>query len=91
MQYRGQTGRAGWRLLAAGHAPLVASFLHASFIAPNLRTLTRQELVVRLDDLLHHLRAEYGRLFLPPPTSSRRGGRRLLPEPAAGPATATAG
>jgi len=49
----------GWRLLAADHAPLVASFLHASFIAPNLRTLARQDLVVRLDDLLHHLRTEH--------------------------------
>jgi hypothetical protein len=33
-----------WRLLAADHAPMIASFLHRHFIAPNIRTLARQQL-----------------------------------------------
>lgn len=45
-----------WRLLMADHAALVVSFLFACFVAPNLRSLPRQTLAVRLDDHLHHLR-----------------------------------
>ena len=44
-----------WRLLAADHAPMIASFLHRSFIAPNIRTIPRQELASQLDDHLFHL------------------------------------
>jgi flagellar motility protein MotE (MotC chaperone) len=49
-----------WRLLTAEHAPLIASFLYASFIKPNKRTLPKQELVSQLDDYLHHLRERAG-------------------------------
>jgi hypothetical protein len=49
-----------WRLLAADHAPLVASFLHHSFILPNIRTRSRQDLASRLEDHLFHLREQLG-------------------------------
>src|ERR1017187_1230054 len=49
-----------WRLLVADSAPLVASFLHRSFVEPNVRTLARQELVAKLDDYLFHLRERLG-------------------------------
>lgn len=49
-----------WRLLRADHAPLIASFLHRTFIAPNIRTLPQPELATRLDDALFHLRRELG-------------------------------
>lgn len=49
-----------WRLLRADHAPLVVSFLHRTFIAPNIRTLPQPELAIRLDDALFHLRQELG-------------------------------
>ena len=45
-----------WRLLQADHAPLVASFLHAAYIAPNVRSLSRPEIVSRLEDALYLLR-----------------------------------
>jgi len=45
-----------WRLLSADSAPLVASFLHRSFIERNLRTISQQELVAKLEDYLFHLR-----------------------------------
>jgi len=49
-----------WRLLTADHAPLIAGFLHDTFIRPNVRTLPQPELVSRLDDHLYALRAELG-------------------------------
>jgi flagellar motility protein MotE (MotC chaperone) len=49
-----------WRLLKAEHAPLIASFLHEAFIAPNVRTLSQPELTARLDDALYRLRRELG-------------------------------
>jgi hypothetical protein len=49
-----------WRLLRADHAPLVVSFLHRTFIAPNIRTLPQPEIAIRLDDALFHLRRELG-------------------------------
>src|SRR5215468_6234334 len=49
-----------WRLLVADHAPLIASFLHDTFIRPNVRTLSQPELVTRLDDYLFSLRADLG-------------------------------
>ena len=42
-----------WRLLAAEHAPLVASFLHRAFIAPNVRVMAQTELVEALNDTLY--------------------------------------
>lgn len=49
-----------WRLLAADHAPLIASFLHRTFIQPNIRVLSQGELVSQLDDYLFHLRNQLG-------------------------------
>lgn len=50
----------GWRLLTADHAALVVSFLHRAFVEPNVRTISRAELVAKLDDYLHHLRETEG-------------------------------
>ena len=49
-----------WRLLKADHAALIASFLHRTFIEPNIRTLSQPELASRLEDTLFHLRRELG-------------------------------
>ena len=51
---------AGWRLLAADHASFIASFLYASFIAPNVRTVPQGELVARLEDHVFALRQRKG-------------------------------
>lgn len=53
-------GHPGWRLLAADHAPMVVSFLHTTFIQPNVRTMAQQMLVARLDDWLYQLRQRDG-------------------------------
>lgn len=44
-----------WRLLAADHGALIVSFLHRTFIAPNVRSLGQAELVSRLEDFLLRL------------------------------------
>ena len=49
-----------WRLLAADHAPVVIGFLHRYFVRPNVRVLSEEEAVARLDDWLHHLRERLG-------------------------------
>jgi hypothetical protein len=49
-----------WRLLRAEHAALVVSFLHRTFIVPNVRASSAQELTSRLDDQLFELRARAG-------------------------------
>ncbi|HHE32079.1 MAG TPA: DUF3375 domain-containing protein [Chlorobaculum parvum] len=49
-----------WRLLRAQHAPLVASFLHRVFLAPNVRTLAQADLVEALEDELFALRSQLG-------------------------------
>ncbi len=49
-----------WRLLCAHHAPLVASFLHRVFIAPNVRVLSQADLVEALEDELFALREQLG-------------------------------
>lgn len=54
-----------WRLLAADNAPMIASFLHASFIAPNQRTIGRQQLASQLDDHLYHLHESAGEILFP--------------------------
>jgi len=54
-----------WRLLAADHAPMIASFLHRSFIAPNLRTIAHQQLASQLDDHLYHLHEVAGEILFP--------------------------
>lgn len=45
-----------WRLLAASNAALVVSFLHRTFLAPNVRSLAQPELISRLEDYLFDLR-----------------------------------
>lgn len=49
-----------WRLLNSPHAPLIASFLHRTFIAPNLRVLAAADLVEALEDTLYALRDSLG-------------------------------
>ena len=49
-----------WRLLAADSAAFVISFLHRTFVQPNVRAMSEQELTSRLDDYLYHLRAQLG-------------------------------
>ncbi len=49
-----------WRLLQAGHAPLIASFLYRAFIEPNERVLAQSELATRLEDQLYQLREILG-------------------------------
>lgn len=58
-----------WRLLAADHAPMVASFLHRSFIVPNVRTIARQQLVSQLDDHLFQLHELAGENLFPKPAA----------------------
>jgi len=54
-----------WRLLNADHAPLIVSFLHDTFIRPNVRTLSQGELETRLEDYLYSLRADLGENAFP--------------------------
>lgn len=42
-----------WRLLASPHAPLVASFLHRVFVAPNVRVMSEADLAEALEDELY--------------------------------------
>ena len=54
-----------WRLLCAQHAPLIISFLHRVFVAPNRRTIAQADLVEALEDELFALREEYGSSAFP--------------------------
>ena len=54
-----------WRLLCSEHAPLVASFLHRVFIAPNVRVMSLAELAESLEDQLYALREELGQGVFP--------------------------
>lgn len=47
-----------WRLLRSDHAPLVASFLHKTFITPNVRVLSQADLAEVLEDELFALREQ---------------------------------
>ncbi|EPY8485485.1 DUF3375 domain-containing protein, partial [Pseudomonas aeruginosa] len=49
-----------WRLLASPHAPLVASFLHRVFVAPNVRLTSEADLAEMLEDELFALREQLG-------------------------------
>lgn len=55
-----------WLLLAADSAPLVASFLHAVFVAENVRTIGESDLVERLEDTLHEQRTADPQAFPKP-------------------------
>ena len=54
-----------WRLLCAQYAPLIISFLHRVFVAPNRRTIAQANLVETLEDELFVLREEYGASAFP--------------------------
>ncbi|RJF97647.1 DUF3375 domain-containing protein [Noviherbaspirillum saxi] len=54
-----------WRLLRSDHAPLVASFLHRVFIAPNRREIAQADLAEALEDELFGLRERLGRDAFP--------------------------
>lgn len=49
-----------WRLLKADNAALIASFLHRTFVKPNVRSMLEAELGLKLEDYLFHLRREVG-------------------------------
>ncbi|TBW06502.1 DUF3375 domain-containing protein [Azotobacter chroococcum subsp. isscasi] len=49
-----------WRLLASPQAPLVASFLHRVFVAPNVRVMAAADLAEALEDELYALRERQG-------------------------------
>lgn len=49
-----------WRLLASPHAPLVASFMHRVFVAPNVRVMSEADLAEALEDELFALREQLG-------------------------------
>lgn len=49
-----------WRLLASPHAPLVASFLHRVFVAPNVRVMSEADLAEALEDELFALHEPLG-------------------------------
>jgi hypothetical protein len=49
-----------WRLLRSEHAPLVASFLHRTFTAPNVRVIAQADLAEALEDELFALRQQLG-------------------------------
>lgn len=49
-----------WRLLASPHAPLLASFLHAVFVQPNMRVMSEADLAEALEDMLFNLREQLG-------------------------------
>ena len=57
-----------WRLLRSDHVPLIASFLHRAFIAPNQRLLMQSDLAEALEDELVH----------PARTRRRRGNSSAL-------------
>jgi hypothetical protein len=45
-----------WKLMLADHAPMIISFLHKTFIQPNMRAMSQPELVSKLADFLYGLR-----------------------------------
>jgi flagellar motility protein MotE (MotC chaperone) len=54
-----------WRLLRSEHAPLIASFLHRVFVAPNVRVMAQADLVEVLEDQLFALREQQGKGAFP--------------------------
>ncbi len=66
-----------WRLLAAQHAPLIASFLHRTFVQPNVRVMSEANLTELLEDALFTLREQDGTSAYP------KGARDYLTEWAA--------
>src|ERR1039457_7039698 len=66
-----------WRLLVADNAPMIVSFLHKTFIQPNVRTMAQPELASRLADYLYGLREKLGEEAFP-----RRAEQNLDDSPA---------
>lgn len=58
-----------WRLLNSPHAPLVASFLHQVFVAPNVRVMAAADLAEALEDTLYALRRQLGDEAFPKPAT----------------------
>ena len=54
-----------WRLLRSDHAPVIASFLQRTFIAPNVRVMPQAELAEALEDELFGLREQLGTAAFP--------------------------
>ncbi|MGR4868753.1 DUF3375 domain-containing protein [Variovorax sp. LARHSF232] len=62
-----RTHHPAWRLLRSDHAPLVASFLHRVFVAPNVRMMAQADLAEALEDELYALRLQLGEAAFPKP------------------------
>ncbi len=62
-----RTHHPAWRLLRSDHAPLVASFLHFAFVAPNVRSMAAANLAEALEDELFALRELLGSDAFPKP------------------------
>jgi len=56
-----------WRLLCSDHGPLVASFLHRVFVAPNVRIISAADLAEALEDELFALRRQIEDEVFPKP------------------------
>lgn len=56
-----------WRLLRSDHAPLIAGFLHRTFVAPNQRLIGQADLAEALEDELFALRERLGNDTFPKP------------------------
>ena len=55
----------GWKLLLADSAPLVVSFLHRTFVQPNIRAISQGNLAEMLEDELFALRERFGSAAFP--------------------------
>jgi hypothetical protein len=62
-----RTRHPAWRLLRSDHAPLVASFLHRVFVAPNVRVMPAAGLIEALEDELFAVRERLGSDAFPKP------------------------
>jgi len=62
-----RTRHPAWRLLRSDHAPLVASFLHRVFVAPNVRVMPAAGLIEALEDELFAVREQLGSDAFPKP------------------------
>src|ERR1700739_366151 len=59
-----------WKLLCSDHAPLIASFLHRVFVAPNVRVIAQADLSEALEDELFSARQQRGEASYPKPALS---------------------
>ncbi len=61
---------AAWKLLCAGHAPLILAFCDKVFVAGNVRSISASDLVSRLDDELYALNERLGGQAYPRPAKA---------------------